>query len=103
MHTNYLDLMTLIAKLTCEPARIIGSRYGELGTLKAGNKADITILDPNKEWIVNSHDFASKGRNTAYDGHQFKGKVMATIVNGELIYRDNSVRLKNSITPGKSN
>jgi dihydroorotase len=103
VHSGFLDLTTVISKLTCEPAKIIGSRFGELGTLEESNKADITIFDPNKEWLVNSQDFASKGKNTPFEGHKLKGKVMATIVSGELVYHDKSIRPEYSTTPGKSN
>jgi len=94
MHNGELDLTTLVSKLTLEPARIIGTRYGERGTLKPGCQADITLFDPNKEWIVSIQDFASKGKNTPFDGYQFKGKVMATLVGGEVVYKDNSVSIE---------
>jgi len=90
VHGGQLDLKTLISKLSFEPARIIGTRYGELGTLKAGCRADITLFDPNKEWIVDSQDFVSKGKNTPFDGCHFKGRVSMTILSGKVIYRDNS-------------
>jgi len=101
VHSGHLDLTSMVSKLTCEPAKIIGPRFGELGTLKAGSRADIAIFDPNKEWIVNSQDFASKGKNTPFDGYEFKGKVMATIVAGELIHYDNSIQPEYSSTTGK--
>jgi len=85
-----ISLTQLISKLTCEPAEVIG-RNGELGTLKAGAPANITILDLERDWIVNSSSFASKGKNTPYDGDKFKGKVMATIVNGRIAYIDDSL------------
>jgi len=85
-----ISLTQLISKLTCEPAKVIG-RNGELGTLKPGAPANITILDPNREWIVDSRNFASKGKNTPYDGYKFKGKVMATISGGKLVYIDDSL------------
>lgn len=94
VHRSELDLITLISKLTIEPAGIIASKYGELGTLKSGGQADITIFDPDKEWTVKGQDFASKGKNTPFDGCQLKGKVMATIVSGEVAYYDSSVKLK---------
>jgi len=94
VHNGELDLTTLISKLTLEPAKIIGTKYGELGTLKPGCQADITLFDPNKEWIVSSQDFASKGKNTPFDGYQFKGKVMATVVAGEVVYQGNSVSIE---------
>jgi dihydroorotase len=90
VHHGEISLTQLIAKLTCEPAKVIG-RNGELGTLKTGAPANITILDPDREWIVNSRNFASKGKNTPYDGYQFKGKVMATIANDRIVYIDDSL------------
>ncbi len=90
VHQGEISLTQLISKLTCEPAKVIG-RNDELGTLKTGAPANITILDPDREWIVNSRNFASKGKNTPYDGYQFKGKVMATIANGRIVYVDDSL------------
>jgi dihydroorotase len=90
VHQEEISLTQLISKLTCEPARVIG-RNGELGTLKAGTPADITILDPDQEWVVDSRNFASKGKNTPYDGYKFKGKVMATIADGRIVYIDDSL------------
>jgi dihydroorotase len=90
VHNGELSLTQLISKLTCEPTRVIG-KTDELGTLKIGAPANITILDPNCEWVVNSRDFASKGKNTPYDGYKFHGKVMATITNGKIAYIDDSL------------
>jgi dihydroorotase len=92
VHQGEINIPQLISKLTCEPAKVIG-RNGELGTLKAGTPANITILDPDREWIVDSRNFASKGKNTPYDGYKFKGKVMATIANGKIAYMDDSLRV----------
>jgi len=95
VHEGKIDLTMLLSKLTCEPAKVIG-RNGELGTLKAGAPANITILDPDREWIVDSRNFASKGKNTPYDGYKFKGKVMATISRGKLLYTDDSLVIAKS-------
>jgi dihydroorotase len=95
VHQGEISLTQLISKLTCEPAKVIG-RNGELGTLKAGAPANITILDPDREWIVDSRNFASKGKNTPYDGYKFKGKVMATISRGKLVYTDDSLVIARS-------
>jgi dihydroorotase len=92
MHEGDISLTQLISKLTCEPAKVIG-KTDELGTLKIGAAANIAILDPDREWIVNSRDFASKGKNTPYAGSAFKGKVMATIANGRMAYMDDSLKL----------
>jgi dihydroorotase len=90
VHRGEISLTTLISKLTCEPARIIG-KEGEVGILKVGAPADITIFDPDGEWVGDISQFASKGKNTPYDGYRFKGKVMATIVNGKIVYVDDSL------------
>jgi len=94
VHRGDIKLVTLIAKLTHEPARIIGNRYGKLGTLAIGAPADVTILDPNLEWVVEPKDFASKGRNTPLAGERLKGRVMATIYGGNLVYQDSSIKVK---------
>ena len=95
VHKGEISLAMLLAKFTCEPAKVIG-RNGELGTLKTGTPANITILDPDREWIVDSRNFASKGKNTPYDGYKFKGKVMATIAGGKLVYTGDSLVIARS-------
>jgi len=90
VHRGRIGLADLIARLTCEPAKIIG-RNGELGTLKTGSPANIVVLDPDRQWTVDSRGFASKGKNTPYDGYEFKGKVMATVANGTIAYIDDSL------------
>ena len=99
VHQGAISLNQLISKLTCEPAKVIG-KNGVLGTLKTGAQANIAILDLEHEWIVNSSKFASKGKNTPYDGDKFKGKVMATIANGRIVYMDDSVKVDNYLKTG---
>ena len=84
VHAGSLPLPLLIEKLTLAPARFLGR--ADLGTLRAGSAADVVILDPNAEWTVDAAQFASKGKNTPLDGQTLKGKVAATIYNGELVY-----------------
>ena len=94
VHTGQLSLTTLISKLTSEPARIIGNKYGRLSALIIGASADVTIVDPDMNWVVDTKAFASKGKNTPLAGSQLKGKVMATISQGKLVYKDDSVKLE---------
>ena len=94
VHNGQLTLASLISKLTCEPARIIGDKYGKLGTLAIGAPAEVTIFDPDRDWLVDTSLFASKGKNTPLAGSMLKGKVMATILRGELVYKDNSIKLE---------
>ena len=83
VHNDAISLPLLIEKLTKAPASFLGK---EIGSLKPGCDADITIFDPNAEWTVLASSFASKGKNTPLDGERLKGKVIATIVGGQLVY-----------------
>ena len=96
VRNGQLPLTILIAKLTYEPARIIGNKFGELGTLAIGAPADITIFNPNMDWVVDTKAFASKGKNTPLAGSVLKDKVMATISRGKLVYKDDSITVKES-------
>jgi len=95
VHSGELDLVTLISKLTIAPARIIGVPL--LGTMEIGAYGDVTLFDPQIEWVVDPDSFASKGKNTPLAGERLKGKVMATIYGGEVVYRDHSVKLGSSL------
>ena len=98
VHQGKISLAQLISKLTYEPAKVIG-RNGKQGTLRAGAPANVTIIDPGREWIVNSRHFASKGKNTPYDGYKFKGKIIATIESGRIAYMDDSLVIaRNEVT-----
>ena len=94
VHNGQLTLTTLISKLTCEPAKVIGGKYGKLGSLEIRAPADVTIFDPDMDWLVDTRTFASKGKNTPLAGSTLKGKVMATISQGRLVYQDDSITVK---------
>jgi len=94
VHEGQLTLSALIAKLTSEPARILRNKYGKLGTLAIGAPADVTIFDRDKEWVVDTTTFASKSKNTPLAGSRLRGKVMATIFQGKLVYKDKSLNLE---------
>jgi len=97
VHEGQLTMATLIAKITSEPAKIIGNKWEKLGTLTTGAPADVTIFDPDLEWTVDTKTFASKGKNTPLAGSRLKGKVMATISQGKLVYKDDSVRVEEKV------
>ena len=94
VHSGQIDLGLLISKLTSEPAKILGDREGRLGSLAVGATADITLFDPDKEWLVEPDKFASKGKNTPLAGSKLKGKVMATIYGGKVVYCDDSIKVE---------
>ena len=58
-----------------------------------GAPADVALLDPDMEWLVDTRAFASKGKNTPLAGSVLKGRVMATISQGKLAYKDDSIIL----------
>jgi dihydroorotase len=76
-----LDWPGLIRLMTVKPAGIIGI---DKGTLGKGKQADITIIDPEKEYTIDTSTFRSKSRNCPYHGWKVKGKVEKTIVGGEI-------------------
>ena len=79
-----LSLMQAIAKLTVNPARLLGIDRGEI---REGIKANITIFDPDKVWLVKEEEFLSQSRNSPFLGWKLPGKVEWTIVGGKVIYR----------------
>ena len=92
VHDGDIDLSTLIERLTVGPARILGP-YGEhIGNLKKDSYADLVIFDPQKEWKVETTNFASLGKNSPLNGYTLKGKVLGTISNGEVLFRDESLK-----------
>lgn len=88
VHAGKIDLNLLISKMTCEPAKILGDRFGKLGTLEVGSPADIVLIDPDKEWTVDPLTFASKGKNTPLGGVKLKGKVVTTFYQGKIVFQE---------------
>lgn len=78
-----LPLQQAIAKLTSEPARILKLSKGRIAE---GADADLTILDPDREWTVDASSFASKSRNTPFHGWRLKGGTVATMVAGKVVW-----------------
>ena len=64
VHSKQLDLVTLISKMSSEPARIVNKNHDWLGTLRPGYRADVTLFDPDLEWVVDTSKFLSKSTNT---------------------------------------
>jgi len=71
----------LVALMTHKPAGVIGV---DKGTLSEGARADVTIMDPDAEYTIDTGKFYSKSRNCPYNGWRVKGKIEKTIVGGEI-------------------
>ena len=83
--TGILTPMQMAEKMSWNPAKVIGIEK-ERGSLEAGKLADIVIFNPDMEYTVDVNEFASKGKNTPYDGKLLKGRVVTTICKGAVVY-----------------
>ena len=83
-----ISLYDAITKLTINPAKFFDLNAG---TLSVGMPADITIIDLEREWIVDVNKFESMARNCPFHSWKLKGKAVTTIVNGELAMQDGKI------------
>ena len=84
IETRLLNWPELVARLTSNPAKILGLKQG---TLAVGAEADVIIVDPKKEWTVTREDFVSMSKNSSFLGRTLKGVVATTIYGGKIGYR----------------
>ena len=77
------SLSQALAKVTCDPARVAGLAAGQL---KVGDVADVVLFDPAARWTVAPAALASQGKHTPFLGYELAGRVMATIVAGQLAW-----------------
>jgi dihydroorotase len=82
-HQGILSLKDLLAKMTCNAAKIINFDGGEI---KKGGRADLTLIDINTEWKIDCQKFYSKSKNSPFDGFLVKGRAIKTIVAGRIVY-----------------
>ena len=82
---GYLSLCQLIDKMSAAPAALLGIPGGALAP---GSVADLVLFDPEETWTVEPDKLHGKSRNTPFKGMELTGKVKATILGGELVYRD---------------
>jgi len=78
-----ITINRLVEMYTVEPAKLLKI---EAGTLCPGGCGDVTIIDLNLDWKVNTSEFESLSRNTPFDGWKLKGRAVRTIVNGETVW-----------------
>ena len=83
MEESKLPLASGLARITSDPARVLGI---DAGTLAQGVSADICVFDPARYWKVESAALKSQGKNTPYTGVEIKGKVRYTLVEGQIVY-----------------
>lgn len=83
VHERGLSPAWLIEKMSTNPAKVLGLPGGSLAP---GAPADVCVIDPHCEWIVDSAKFASKSRNTPYQGMKLKGRARLTFVDGVKVF-----------------
>jgi dihydroorotase len=88
VHESRISMSALVERLTTGPAKVLGPRLDPLATLASGTPADIVLFDPDREWVVDTREFESMGKNTPLQGTTLKGKVVATLVEGQIVYQD---------------
>jgi dihydroorotase len=81
---GHLTWPQVIEKLTINPARILGLNRG---TLRVGAVADVTVIDPHHEWVIDVNRFKSKSRNSPFGGWKVRGRAETVLVSGEVRYR----------------
>ncbi|MBU0699979.1 dihydroorotase [bacterium] len=83
VNNSVLTITDALAKMTVNPARILGL---EMSGIVPGAMADITIIDPEAEWVVDVNTFASKAANCPFHGWKLKGRAVMTIVDGRIVW-----------------
>lgn len=78
-----LTLSQLVEKMSCKPSDILGLGRG---SLKAGCVADISVIDPKKQWIVTEEGLASRSKNSPWLGETMTGAAACTIVGGKVVF-----------------
>lgn len=83
VHEGKISIAKLIEKMAKNPARIIGKE----NDIKPGNSADLTLIDMEKEYIVDIETIRSKSKNSPFVGMSLKGRAVITVVDGKVVYQ----------------
>lgn len=83
-HSEHLDLPTLFRAMSLNPAKRLGL---DSGRLSAGAPADLLLFDPDVPFVMDRFALKSKSQNTPFDGQRMQGRVLATYVAGQPVYR----------------
>ncbi len=83
-HSGRMNLVDLIDRFTVAPARLIKS---DRGTLSVGAPADVTVFDPDEEWVFRREDTVSKATNNPFYNWMLKGRSVMTVVGGDIVWQ----------------
>ena len=82
---DYLDMKSLVERMSLTPAKLLKNGRG---TLKEGAVADAAIVDIDEEYVIDSDKFLSKGKNTPFNGKKVIGKVLYTLCGGKVVFKE---------------
>lgn len=86
VHTGLIGWERLIGLMTVEPARLCGLDGQGLGSLVEGGPGDVTVIDPEREWVIGLGDLKGKSVNTPFLGQAVRGRAVATVVGGRVAF-----------------
>ena len=84
--------MQMAEKMSFNPAKIL--HLSQKGSLAPGKDADVVVIDPEAEYVIDPETFVSRGKNTPFGGRKVKGKVMTTICDGKIVYQAEEIKEK---------
>lgn len=87
-HTGEMTMDRIVEVMSVNPAKLLGISGG---VLEEGGIADVTVIDPNKEWVVHGKDLYTKAIFTPYENISLRGKAMLTVVDGQVVMREGRV------------
>ena len=87
-HTGKMSIDRIVELMAVNPAKLL---HISGGVLEEEGTADITVIDPDKEWVVRGNELYTKSLFTPYEGISLKGKAVLTIVDGEIVMKGGKV------------
>jgi dihydroorotase len=85
-----VDLPQVLSRITADPARVLGTTLstlqGSVGHLAIGGVADVCVLSAEGHWLVTPECLRSQGKSTPFSGYELPGRVLATVVGGQVAY-----------------
>ena len=85
VHSGRMDWPAMLALMTINPARLCGLDRLGLGSLREAGPADVTIIDPDAEWVVSTDQLAGRSTNTPYLGRTVRGRAVTALVSGRVV------------------
>jgi dihydroorotase len=86
-----LNIQQIVSAWTDGPAKVL--QLNDRGSLSEGKRGDIMIFDPKYQWVYKEEDIISGSKNSPFIGRKLKGRIMATISGGKVVYKDKEISI----------